>query len=46
MERDMSKNFITGGAVPGDYSVGCVNVDAGRERLEDLGWEVTDWGAV
>lgn len=25
---------------------GSVNVDAGRERLEAEGWEVTDWGAA
>jgi hypothetical protein len=25
---------------------GSVNVDAGRERLESEGWEVTDWGAA
>jgi hypothetical protein len=26
--------------------MGCVNIDAGRERLESEGWEVTDWGAA
>lgn len=26
--------------------MGCVNVDAGRERLEAEGWEVTDWAAA
>jgi hypothetical protein len=25
---------------------GAVNVDAGRERLESEGWEVTDWGSA
>lgn len=25
---------------------GHVNVDAGRERLESEGWQVTDWGAA
>jgi hypothetical protein len=29
-----------------DPDVGAVNVDAGRERLESEGWEVTDWGAA
>jgi hypothetical protein len=29
-----------------DPEVGAVNVDAGRERLESEGWEVTDWGAA
>jgi hypothetical protein len=26
--------------------MGCVNVDAGKDRLEAEGWEVTDWGAA
>jgi hypothetical protein len=29
-----------------DTEMGCVNVDAGRERLESEGWEVTDSGAA
>jgi hypothetical protein len=29
-----------------DPEVGAPNVDAGRERLESEGWEVTDWGAA
>jgi hypothetical protein len=29
-----------------DTEMGCVNADAGRERLESEGWEVTDWGAA
>jgi hypothetical protein len=26
--------------------MGCVNIDAGRERLEEEGFEVLDWGAA
>jgi hypothetical protein len=29
-----------------DPDVGAPNVDAGRERLEAEGWQVTDWAAA